>query len=90
MLSKKHQKSSTVQEEGLTNEGRDHLHNQAHDKRGIVESLHVRWAYFQEKYYNSHKYTYSHFEESLRFIVYACIFKREYGIGTELHICHNS
>ena len=49
--------------EGLTNEGRHNLlllHKQAHDKRGITESLHaqsVRWAYFQEKYHNSRKYT---------------------------------
>ena len=42
MLSKKHQRSCTVQEEGLTNEGKHHLYNQAHDKRGIAESLHVR------------------------------------------------
>ena len=45
MLSKKHQRSSsTVQEEGLTNEGRHHLlllHKQVHDKRSIAESLHV-------------------------------------------------
>ena len=44
MLSKKHRRSSTVQEKGLTNEGRHHLlllHNQAHNKRGIAESLHV-------------------------------------------------
>ena len=36
-----HQRSSTVQEEGLTNEGGHHLlllHNQAHDKRDIEES----------------------------------------------------
>ena len=41
MSSKKHQKSGTVQEEGLTNEGRHHLlllHKQAHH---IVGSLHV-------------------------------------------------
>ena len=44
MLSKKQRRSSTVQEEGLTNGGRHHLllHKEAHDKRGIVESLHVR------------------------------------------------
>ena len=33
-----------MQEEGLINEGRHHLlllHNQVHDKRGIVESLQV-------------------------------------------------
>ena len=44
MLSKNHQRSSTVQEEGLTNEGRHHwqlLHKQVHDKRGIAESLHA-------------------------------------------------
>ena len=46
MLSKKHQRSSTVQEEGPTNEGRHHfhlllLHEQAYDKRGIGESLHA-------------------------------------------------
>ena len=43
MLSKKHGRSSTVQEEGLKNEGRHHLlllHKQALDKKGIVESLH--------------------------------------------------
>ena len=44
------------------------LHKQAHDKTGISESLHayinrarlilhVGWAYFQEKYHNSRKYT---------------------------------
>jgi len=38
MLSKKHQRSSTVQEEGLTNEDRHHLHKQAHEK-SIAESL---------------------------------------------------
>ena len=40
MFSKKHQRSTTVQD--LKNEGRYHLlllHEQAHDKRGIVESL---------------------------------------------------
>ena len=44
MLSKKHQRSSIVQEEGLTNEGRHHLllsHKQVHDKSGIAESLHA-------------------------------------------------
>ena len=45
MLSKKHRRSSTVQEDGVTNEGRHHLlfilHEQAHDKRGIAEPLHV-------------------------------------------------
>ena len=44
MLSKKHQRSSTVQEEGLKNEGRQHLlllHDQAHDKRGIEKPLYV-------------------------------------------------
>ena len=42
MLSKKSQilLSSNVQEEGLTKEGRHNLHKQAHDKRGIAESLH--------------------------------------------------
>ena len=33
-----------MQEEGLTNEGRHHLlllHKQAHDNRGIAESLHT-------------------------------------------------
>ena len=39
MLSKKQQRNSTVQEEGLTNEGRHHLHKQVDDKRGIAESL---------------------------------------------------
>ena len=36
-----------MQEEGLTNEGRHHLlllHKQAHDKRGIEESLHAQIA----------------------------------------------
>ena len=45
MLGKKHRRSSTVQEEGLTDEGRHHLlslHKQAHDKRGIAESLHAQ------------------------------------------------
>ena len=37
MLSKE---QHTVQEEGLANEGRHRLHKQAHDKRGIAESLH--------------------------------------------------
>ena len=37
------------------------LCKQAHDKRGIEESLHVgldcvRWTYFQEKYHGSQKY----------------------------------
>ena len=44
MLSKKHRRSSTVQGEGLTNEGRHNLlllHEQVHDKRGIAESLHT-------------------------------------------------
>ena len=44
MLSEKHRRSSTVQEEGQTNESRHHslfLHKLAHDKRGITESLHV-------------------------------------------------
>ena len=53
MLSKKHWRSSTVQEEGLENEGKHHLlllHKQAHDKRGIAESLHV-------VIYNSQKYS---------------------------------
>ena len=59
MLSKKHQRSSTEQEEGLTNEGRHHLllfRKQALDKRGIAESQHVyitrgrltvRWVHFR-------------------------------------------
>ena len=37
-------RSSIVQEEELTNEGRHYLlllHKQVHDKRGIAESLHV-------------------------------------------------
>ena len=40
-LSKKHRKSHTVQEEGLTNEGRHDLlllHKLAHDKRGVEEA----------------------------------------------------
>ena len=40
MFSKKHQRSTTVQD--LKNEGRYHLlllHKQVHDKRGIVKSL---------------------------------------------------
>ena len=37
MLSKK---LHTVQEKGLVNEGRHHLHKQVQDKRGIAESLH--------------------------------------------------
>ena len=45
MSSKKHQRrSGTVQEEGLTNEGRSYLlllHNQTHDKRNTVGSLHA-------------------------------------------------
>ena len=52
MLSKKHQRSSTVQEEGLTNEDRHHfllLHKQVHDKRGIAES---RQAYINKVDYN--------------------------------------
>ena len=35
-----------MQGEGLTNEGRHHLLllcKQAHDKRGIAESLHCQW-----------------------------------------------
>ena len=60
-LSKKHQRSSTVQEEALTNHSRHHLlllHKQAHDKRSIKKSLQAyrntsrltaceltRWAY---------------------------------------------
>ena len=38
MLSKKHHRSNNVQEEGLTNEGRHHLHKQARQK-DITESL---------------------------------------------------
>ena len=44
MLSTKHPRSSTVQEEWLTNEGRHHLlllYKGAHDKRGTAESLHA-------------------------------------------------
>ena len=44
MLSKKHQRSSTLQEEGLINEGRHHLlllHKQVHYKRSIAELLHA-------------------------------------------------
>ena len=40
-----HRRSSTVQEEGLTNEGRHHLlllRKQAHDKRDIEEILHAQ------------------------------------------------
>ena len=40
MSTKKHQRSCTVQEEGLTNEDRHHLHKQAHGK-SIAESLHA-------------------------------------------------
>ena len=43
MLGKKHQRSCTVQEEGLIKEDRHHLlllYNQVHDKlNGITESL---------------------------------------------------
>ena len=54
MLGKKHQRISTVQEEGLTIEGR-YLLLLLQNKRGIEESLHayikrarlcVRWTYF--------------------------------------------
>ena len=44
MLSKNHQRSSTVQEEGLTIEGRHNLlllYKQVHEKRGIAESQHA-------------------------------------------------
>ena len=41
MLSKKHQRSSTVQEERVANEGRHNLHKQAHDKKSNAEPLHV-------------------------------------------------
>ena len=44
MLGRKHKRSSIVQEEELTNEGRHHLlllHKQAHDKRNIAESLYA-------------------------------------------------
>ena len=42
MLRKKHRRSSTVQEEGLTNEGRHHLlllYKKAHERSAIAESL---------------------------------------------------
>ena len=62
-MSKKHQRSSTVQGKGLTNEGRHNLLllcKQAMTKKSIAESLQayvtrarltacVRWAYFREK-----------------------------------------
>ena len=70
--SKKHWRSSTVQEEGLTNEGRHHLlllHKQVHDKRGIAELLHAQITrarltvcevgIFREKYNNSQKYAHA-------------------------------
>ena len=43
MLSKKHQRSSTVGEEGLTNEGRHQLmllHKQVDEKRQITACIH--------------------------------------------------
>ena len=43
-VSKKHWRSSTGQEEGLTIEGKHNLlllHKQVHDKRGIAEPLHA-------------------------------------------------
>ena len=69
MLSKKHHRSSTVQEEGLTNEGRHHLLllcNHAHDKRGTAESRHAQITRAKltacevgvfSRYHNSRKYT---------------------------------
>ena len=44
----KHQRSSTEQEEGLTNKAKYHvllLHKQVHDKRSNPESLHAYAAY---------------------------------------------
>ena len=68
LLSKKHGRS-TEEARKKHRKGRHAplllLHKQAHDKRGIAESLHaqitrarllVRWAYFREKYHNSRKY----------------------------------
>ena len=70
ILNRKHRRSSTVQGEGLTNEGRHHLlllHKQA-----------VRWAYFREKYYNSQKIAHppSSFVELLKFIAHGWSFER--------------
>ena len=44
MLCKKHQRSSTVQEEGLINEGMQKqliLHKQVHEQKSIAKSLYV-------------------------------------------------
>ena len=69
MLSMKHQRSSTVQEGGLTNE----LHKQTYDKKGNSTCVHkqgyrlcVRWTYFQEK--KSQLSPPTLFEEPLKFI----------------------
>ena len=78
MLGKKHGRSSTLQEEGLTNEGKHHLlllHNQAHDKRGIAELLHAHitrarvtaceLGVFSREIHNSRKYAHPLFYEPL-------------------------
>ena len=44
LCKQKAKEGSTMQEEGLPNEGRHHLllfYKQAHDKRGIAEPLHA-------------------------------------------------
>ena len=89
MSSKKHQRSSAVQEEGLRNEDRHHLlllHEQVHDKRGIVESLQVytnrarltvyKVDVFSSEISHSQSIPTPLYEEALKFITHGCIFKR--------------
>ena len=44
----------------------------------------MRWAYFQEEYHNSQKYTHPVFEEPLKFIAHGCIFKKLWYMFTLL------
>ena len=82
MLGEKHKRSSTVQEEELTIEGRHHLlllHKQTHDKKSIAESLyaHTNKARLTARltacevgifYHNSRNYTHPLFEKPLKFV----------------------
>ena len=87
-LGEKHKRSSTVQEEELTIEGRHHLlllHKQTHDKKSIAESLyvHTNKARLTARltacevgifYHNSRNYTHPLFEEPLKFIAHEYIY----------------
>ena len=72
-----HQRSSTVQGEGLTNECRHHLLlllKQAHDKKALAR-LCVRWEYFERNITTFENTPTPLLEEPLKFIGPSAYFK---------------